>query len=156
MSLLAINQILISSSLTSVLFISFWQTFEGHFRKSSRFIVHQFEPKSYTRLTVSLIIVYCIHANFFLKIQTKLHDTVCSSRTTATIATHSRSSLTFPLVYSAKSPNEAKITPLGSTTEVTAAEYVTKLKEKKEIEEKKKKRQQQSGVYRYFLFSKFI
>eukprot|EP00794_Sanderia_malayensis_P017534 gene17534-19284_t len=85
----------------------------------------------------------------FIAIQTKLHDTECGSRTTATIATHNAASFAFPLTFDARKPEEILIQPLGGSTEVSAVDFVASLKQKKEVEERKKKKQQQSGIHKY-------
>ena len=72
-------------------------------------------------------------------------------RTTATIATHNLSTLSFPLTYDAKTPDELRIIPLGKNEEVSALKLVNNLMEERDQEKQKKKRQQKSGLYRYLM-----
>lgn len=84
----------------------------------------------------------------FLALQTKLHEDVCEKRTAATIATHDLQALRRPLVYTARPPQDLKITPLGRK-EVKAQELVRQLQLEAEEHRKQKKRQNLSGLHRY-------
>jgi len=86
----------------------------------------------------------------FIQAQTRLHESVCAKRVAATIATHDLAKVKGKtLVYTARSPQELKILPLGKVKEVDAATLVAQLKAEAEHLRKEKKRSTVSGVHQY-------
>uniref|UniRef100_A0A5S6QTN8 B3_4 domain-containing protein n=1 Tax=Trichuris muris TaxID=70415 RepID=A0A5S6QTN8_TRIMR len=85
----------------------------------------------------------------FLKMQTKLHDTVCQKRVAGTIATHDLNLLQFPLTYTALPPDEISLIPLNRKTTVSAVRLVEILTEEAEALRKEKKRNVYSGIHQY-------
>lgn len=57
--------------------------------------------------------------------QTKLHETVCKRRRTATIATHDLSSMTPPLSYACAMASKIKMQPLGWKEIVPATQFIS-------------------------------
>ncbi|XP_064461002.1 leucine-rich repeat-containing protein 47-like [Ornithodoros turicata] len=90
----------------------------------------------------------------FLTLQNKLHDTLCAKRTEATIATHDLSKLSGKVTYSAKPPEQIKLTPLGRTKEMTALELYQQLAEEADALRKEKKRSTYPGIYKYLYLLK--
>ncbi|KFD55740.1 hypothetical protein M514_20254 [Trichuris suis] len=90
----------------------------------------------------------------FLKMQTKLHDTVCQKRVAGTIATHDLKLLQFPLLYTALPRDEISLVPLNRMTEVTAVRLVEILTEEAEAFRKEKKRNVYSGIHQYIYLVK--
>ncbi|XP_012674587.2 leucine-rich repeat-containing protein 47 [Clupea harengus] len=84
----------------------------------------------------------------FLMAQTKLHDEMCSRRTTATIATHDLSLLKAPLLYDGRTPDTLQIVPLGRK-EMKAVDLLRQLQQEAEEQRKQKKRQNVSGLHKY-------
>lgn len=86
----------------------------------------------------------------FLKIQTKLHETLCKKRELATIATHDMDLVTHMVLrYAAKKKESINIHPLNKSKSITCAEYFDSLKREAELIRKEKKRSSVSGVYKF-------
>lgn len=87
----------------------------------------------------------------FLKIQTKLHNTLCKNRELSTIATHDLDliSSSMHLRYAAKIKENINIHPLNGLKTITCAEYFDSLKREAEIIRKEKKRSSLSGIYKF-------
>ncbi|BFZ04597.1 hypothetical protein BsWGS_07636 [Bradybaena similaris] len=111
-------------------------------------------------LSVRQYIVCCIIRNLdfnqsnnmfkrFINLQTKLHDTVCEKRQTATIATHDLKLVKGPLVYDAVLPHLIQITPLFKTKVTTAEALMKELRDQAEAFRKEKKRSTLSGIHKY-------
>lgn len=90
----------------------------------------------------------------FITLQTKLHDTVCDKRTSATIATHDFSKIQGDLLYDARPPEEILVTPLNRKKELTAAELYTQLNEEADAIRKEKKKNTYSGIHKYLYLLK--
>jgi phenylalanyl-tRNA synthetase beta subunit len=67
----------------------------------------------------------------------------------ATIATHDLARINSPLAYTAKKPQEMKLTPLFKMKETTAQKLVGKLRQEAEELRKEKKRNTYSGIHKY-------
>ncbi|XP_046548902.1 leucine-rich repeat-containing protein 47-like isoform X1 [Haliotis rubra] len=85
----------------------------------------------------------------FITLQTKLHDTICNKRHTATIATHDLKLVKPVLVYDARFPHDIKVVPLFKSAEVTAATLVAQLRKEADDLRKEKKRNTYSGIHKY-------
>ncbi|CAG5047223.1 unnamed protein product [Parnassius apollo] len=86
----------------------------------------------------------------FIQLQTKLHDTVCDKRNTATIATHDMSKIApGDLVYTAKPPKVLKLTPLSRTRPYTGEQLFQQLTAEAEALRKEKKRNVYSGIHKF-------
>ncbi|KAI8441816.1 hypothetical protein MSG28_005502 [Choristoneura fumiferana] len=86
----------------------------------------------------------------FIQMQTKLHDTVCDKRNTATIATHDLKKIPpGNLTYTAKSPTSLKLTPLGRAKPYTGEQLFQQLTAEAEALRKEKKRNVYSGIHKY-------
>ena len=86
----------------------------------------------------------------FLQIQTKLHDTICSKREVAAIATHDLDKIGGKqLFYTAKNSKAIKIQPLGRNTKISGEKYYQQLKLEAENLRKEKKRNIYSGIHKY-------
>ncbi|XP_049840577.1 leucine-rich repeat-containing protein 47-like [Schistocerca gregaria] len=109
--------------------------------------------------SVRPFIVCCIVRNLnftpdsfkkFIQMQTKLHDTVCDHRNSATIATHDLDLLPpGDLVYTAMPPNVLKIHPLSRTREYTGLELFLQLQKEADELRKEKKHNIYSGIHKY-------
>ncbi|CAG5120834.1 unnamed protein product [Candidula unifasciata] len=111
-------------------------------------------------LSVRQYLVCCIVRNLdfnksnnmfkrFINLQTRLHDTICERRQTATIATHDLKAVKGPLVYDAVLPHLIQITPLFKTKVTTAEALMKELREQAEAFRKEKKRSTLSGIHKY-------
>ena len=60
----------------------------------------------------------------FISLQTKLHDTVCKRRRSATIATHDLAKLSSPVCYLTAPDTEVAMTPLGWSKEVKVQQFL--------------------------------
>ncbi|KAL3858083.1 hypothetical protein ACJMK2_012697 [Sinanodonta woodiana] len=110
-------------------------------------------------LSVRPYIVCCIVRNInlqatntfknFITLQTKLHETVCQKRQSATIATHDLNSIKKPLTYDAMFPHALQIVPLSRQKEITGEKLVETLRKEAEEQRKEKKRSTISGVHKY-------
>ena len=60
----------------------------------------------------------------FISLQTKLHDTVCKRRRSATIATHDLAKVTPPVSYSVAPATDVAMTPLGWSEEVKVQQFL--------------------------------
>jgi phenylalanyl-tRNA synthetase beta subunit len=86
----------------------------------------------------------------FIQIQNKLHETVCSKRNLATIATHDFNKLPpGNLEYTTLPPTELQIKPLNRTKVMTGAELFSRLQTEANNLRKEKKRNAYSGIHRY-------
>lgn len=85
----------------------------------------------------------------FFSIQNKLHDTLCAHRTLATIGTHDRDKLSFPLKYTALDPDVLKITPLNKKVLTTGRDLIGALTAEAEQLRKKQKRNSFSSIHKY-------
>ncbi|XP_046340245.2 leucine-rich repeat-containing protein 47-like [Haliotis rufescens] len=85
----------------------------------------------------------------FITLQTRLHDTICEKRQTATIATHDLKLVKPELVYDARSPQAIRVVPLFKSSEVTAAKLVSDLRKEADEVRKEKKRNTFSGIHKY-------
>eukprot|EP00095_Tigriopus_kingsejongensis_P005509 snap_masked-scaffold1966_size23764-processed-gene-0.3 protein:Tk05509 transcript:snap_masked-scaffold1966_size23764-processed-gene-0.3-mRNA-1 annotation:"leucine-rich repeat-containing protein 47" len=86
----------------------------------------------------------------FIRLQTKLHETVCEKRMAATIATHDLAKISpGSLIYTARPPRSLKIKPLGQAKEVSATVLVNGLRAEAEAVRKEKKRNTISGIHQY-------
>lgn len=87
----------------------------------------------------------------FLQIQSKLHETVCGKRKKSTIATHDLAKFSAGdfIQYTAKSPDQLTIVPLGRSEKVIAEKFYDELKTEAEALRKEKKRKIHSGIYKY-------
>ncbi|XP_034948886.1 LOW QUALITY PROTEIN: leucine-rich repeat-containing protein 47-like [Chelonus insularis] len=109
--------------------------------------------------TVRPFIVCCIVKNLsfdentfkkFIQLQTKLHETICERRNAATIATHDFDLIPpGELTYTAKSPTEIKMKPLGRKNVFTAAELFKHLQIDADNLRREKKRNVYSGIHKY-------
>ncbi|XP_067130399.1 leucine-rich repeat-containing protein 47-like [Centruroides vittatus] len=90
----------------------------------------------------------------FLVLQTKLHDTVCEKRTLATIATHDLKKIQGNIKYTARQPEEIKLTPLGRKNEMSAFALYNQLSDEAEALRKEKKRSTYSGIHKYLYLLK--
>lgn len=62
--------------------------------------------------------------NSFIDLQDKLHHNICRKRTLVAIGTHDLDTITPPIVYDAKPPNEIRFRALNQKKEHTAAELM--------------------------------
>lgn len=87
----------------------------------------------------------------FIKLQNKLHDSVCEKRNLATIATHDFKKLgPSPVIqYITFPPNDLLIKPLNRQTEMTGLELFSKLQTEANNLRKEKKRSTYSGIHKY-------
>ncbi|XP_041972439.1 leucine-rich repeat-containing protein 47-like [Aricia agestis] len=86
----------------------------------------------------------------FIQMQTKLHDTVCDKRNTATIATHDLSKIPpGDLLYTAKAPSKLSIVPLSRSKPYTGEQLFQQLTAEAEALRKEKKRNVYSGIHKY-------
>lgn len=86
----------------------------------------------------------------FIKIQTKLHETLCDRRELATIATHDLDLIkTKTINYLVKPKDELKIVPLGKHAEISASKLLTDLKNEADAYRKSKKRDGLTGIFKY-------
>lgn len=60
----------------------------------------------------------------FIDLQDKLHHNICRRRTLVAIGTHDLDTITPPIIYDAKPPNEIKFLALNQKQEHTAAELM--------------------------------
>ncbi|KAK3731244.1 hypothetical protein RRG08_025787 [Elysia crispata] len=129
--------------------------------------VLQFEPEKGLVVTASpevlgvrQYIVCCIMRNLdfskstnlykrFIQLQTKLHESVCEKRQSATIATHDLKLLKGPLLYTATEPANMQLMPLNTTKTTTAEILVKELRDEAEAFRKEKKRSVLSGIHKY-------
>lgn len=111
-------------------------------------------------LSVRPYIVCCIVKNLdlqktantfkqFITLQTRLHDTLCNKRQTATIATHDLSSVKGPLKFDAQFPPLLMIVPLSKQKEVSGETLVEDLMKEAEQLRREKKRSSVSGIHKY-------
>ncbi|XP_059171714.1 leucine-rich repeat-containing protein 47-like [Physella acuta] len=111
-------------------------------------------------MSVRQYIVCCIIKNLdfsksnnmfkrFINLQTKLHESICEKRQTATIATHDFKLIKAPLVYDALRPHVIQITPLFKTKVTTAEILMKELRDEAEAFRKEKKRSTLSGIHKY-------
>ena len=59
-----------------------------------------------------------------IDVQEKLHATLCRNRKKGAIGIYPMEKITFPITYTAASPNEIKLTPLGEEERMTAAQML--------------------------------
>ncbi|XP_018333706.1 leucine-rich repeat-containing protein 47-like [Agrilus planipennis] len=86
----------------------------------------------------------------FIQLQTKLHDSVCDKRNSATIATHDLKKLPpGSLKYTVKTPEELQIKPLNRTVIMTGKELFSKLQAEADALRKEKKRNTYSGIHKF-------
>lgn len=87
----------------------------------------------------------------FIQIQTKLHDTVCEKRNSATIATHDLNKLpqNEDLTYTACPPNDLVIRPLNRANTCTGAKLFDQLRTEADNLRREKKRNTYSGIHRF-------
>ncbi|KAH9502851.1 Leucine-rich repeat-containing protein 47 [Bulinus truncatus] len=85
----------------------------------------------------------------FINLQTRLHESICEKRQTATIATHDLKLIKGPLTYDATSPHLIQITPLFKSKITTAEVLMKELREEAEAFRKEKKRSTLSGIHKY-------
>lgn len=90
----------------------------------------------------------------FITLQTKLHESVCEKRTTATIATHDYSKIIGDLLYDARPPEKIMVMPLNRKKALTAAELYTQLNEEADAIRKEKKKNTYSGIHKYLYLLK--
>ncbi|RWS11240.1 leucine-rich repeat-containing protein 47-like protein, partial [Dinothrombium tinctorium] len=90
----------------------------------------------------------------FIQLQTSLHDTICTKRQSATIASHDLSKVNGKVIFDLKPPNKIKLTPLGRSKEMTAAELYKTLNEEADLYRKEKKRTTYSGIHKYLYLLK--
>lgn len=60
----------------------------------------------------------------FIDLQDKLHHNICRRRTLVAIGTHDLDTITPPVIYDAKPPNEIKFLALNQKQEHTATELM--------------------------------
>jgi hypothetical protein len=85
--------------------------------------------------------------NWWLLLQTRLHDGLCQKRQLATIATHDLALLPAgPLHYLARPPKRIKLVPLAQDKQISATELFQKLQAEAKEE---KKEQSTSGIFRF-------
>lgn len=84
----------------------------------------------------------------YLSLQNKFHDSVCDKRVRATIGTHDLNSVKAPFQYTALTPTEVSLTPLGESKSCTAAEFMINKKLEVAQLKKSKKRSCNSGIYK--------
>ena len=84
----------------------------------------------------------------FVKFQTKLHESVCEKRQSATIATHDLKLLKGPLLYTATEPANMQLMPLNTAKTTTAEILVKELRDEAEAFRKEKKRSVLSGIHK--------
>ncbi|CAL1533774.1 unnamed protein product [Lymnaea stagnalis] len=85
----------------------------------------------------------------FINLQTRLHESICEKRQTATIATHDLKLVKAPLVYDANLPHTIQITPLFKTKITTAEALMKELRNEAEAFRREKKRSTLSGIHKY-------
>uniref|UniRef100_A0A2C9JGF0 B3/B4 tRNA-binding domain-containing protein n=1 Tax=Biomphalaria glabrata TaxID=6526 RepID=A0A2C9JGF0_BIOGL len=85
----------------------------------------------------------------FINLQTRLHESICEKRQTATIATHDMKLIKGPLTYDAARPHLIQITPLFKSKIVTAEVLMKELREEAEAFRKEKKKSTLSGIHKY-------
>uniref|UniRef100_A0A0B7A6W0 B3/B4 tRNA-binding domain-containing protein n=2 Tax=Arion vulgaris TaxID=1028688 RepID=A0A0B7A6W0_9EUPU len=129
--------------------------------------VLQFEPDKGFQISITAgvmsvrqYLVCCIIRNLdfnksnnmfkrFINLQTKLHDTICEKRQTATIATHDLKLVKGPLTYDAVLPQFIQITPLFKTKPTTAEALMKELRDQADAFRREKKRSTLSGIHKY-------
>ncbi|VDK67860.1 unnamed protein product [Litomosoides sigmodontis] len=84
-----------------------------------------------------------------LKIQNKLHSSVCEDRAIASIGTHDFGKLQPPLIYGAVDPDLLKITPLHRQKKISGRELLSNLASEAELFRKKEKRNVVSNTHKY-------
>ena len=67
----------------------------------------------------------------FLSLQSKLHDTICKRRRSATIATHDLTKIYTPVTYLAATATEVTMTPLGWSRKVKVQEFLDRVEANK-------------------------
>ncbi|KRT82787.1 hypothetical protein AMK59_3514 [Oryctes borbonicus] len=86
----------------------------------------------------------------FIKLQTKLHETICEKRNSATIATHDAKKLHGKsIIYTACPPTSLMIKPLMGWSAISGAELYAKLQSEADALRKEKKRNVYSGIHKY-------
>ncbi|XP_014675925.1 PREDICTED: leucine-rich repeat-containing protein 47-like [Priapulus caudatus] len=85
----------------------------------------------------------------FIALQTKIHDTVCAKRASATLATHDMALIKGNVTYDARDPDKIKIHPLFQKSDTTAKELYVKLRNEAEAQRREKKRNTYSGIHKY-------
>ncbi|KAL4002876.1 Leucine Rich repeats (2 copies) family protein [Acanthocheilonema viteae] len=84
-----------------------------------------------------------------LKIQNKLHSSVCEERTIASIGTHDFRKLQPPLIYGAAHPDALMITPLHRQKKISGRELLLNLANEAELIRKNERRNVVSNTYKY-------
>lgn len=84
-----------------------------------------------------------------LKIQNKLHSSVCGKRTFASIGMHDFRKLQPPLIYGAVHPDQLMITPLHRHKKISGRELSSNLANEAELARKKEKRNVVSNTDKY-------